>query len=139
MTPLAPESTASVKRAAKLPACPECGQPFTPLGRGRTARVFCADRCKQAHANRCAARGKALVKVAMGWRVDRGTTPIAKHCFQEMTQMLDAWAAEDHAAGRMRAPDYARLVTDFNESNPAWSSRFFDRQGAKHRPEVEAE
>lgn len=108
--------------------CPECGVPVERTRVAGTPQVFCSKAHKTAHANRCAQRGKALVKMAMGWRVDRGTGAVAKFCFQEMTAMLDRWAAEDRDARRMRGPDYAALVCDFDPRNPNWSRTYADRE-----------
>lgn len=90
--------------------CPECGGEVPPsTGPGR-ARVFCTQAHKQAHNNRMASRGKALAKIAMGWRVARGSGPAGKLLFSEMTAMLDAFNSEDFAAKRMRADEYAMLT-----------------------------
>jgi hypothetical protein len=98
---------------AGMPKCPECGSIVPQPSRGR-ARTFCDnnDVCKQAHANRRAVRGKALVSLAMAWRVDRGSGGTAKAAFSQMCEMLDAWNAEDREANRPRADLYADMLLD---------------------------
>lgn len=120
------------RSTSKKPLCPECGQPVTSAGKGR-ARVFCSEAHKQAHANRCAARGKALIKAAMAWRVNRGSGDVAKFAMAEMCAMLDRFAEEDRLAGRMRADDYFAHVTDFQFQNPIWSGKYMDRMNAGAR------
>lgn len=130
MTPNHTETTATAKPAANARHCPECGGVVSQV-RTKSLRVFCSNECKQIHANRRTARGKALAAVAMGWRQTRGSGDLGKFLFAEMTSMLDAWNAEDLKAGRMRADHYAAAVTDFNAAHPQWSRRYIDRKAAK--------
>ncbi len=83
--------------------CPECNQPFATQNR---KRLFCSDAHKLAFHNRCAARGKVLIPLAMAWRTKRGGGGTAKKALAEMCRLLDRYAAEDREAGRMRAVDY---------------------------------
>jgi hypothetical protein len=115
----------------KTSICPECGKSFEQTGGRGKPRVFCSDDHKAAHASRMTVRGKQLAKIALGWRLARGSGDLGKFLFAEMTTMLDDWNSEDKAAGRMRADDYAALVCDFNSTNPQWSRRYFDRQPTK--------
>jgi endogenous inhibitor of DNA gyrase (YacG/DUF329 family) len=90
--------------------CPECGVVLPKsTSRGR-ARSFCSEPCKQAHNNRMGSRGKALAKIALGWRQARGSGDAGKLLFAEMTAMLDAWNSEDLKANRMKADDYAMMT-----------------------------
>jgi endogenous inhibitor of DNA gyrase (YacG/DUF329 family) len=109
--------------------CPECSAPL-PLRNSRSGKkqVFCSARCKQAHANRNASRGKALAKIALGWRQTRGSGDLGKFLFAEMTSMLDEWNSQDRIAGRMRAADYAAMVCDFNDNPLIPPSRYIDRK-----------
>lgn len=111
--------------------CPECGQQFETQSKRGKPQVFCTEAHRQAHANRMTVRGKQLTKIALGWRLSRGSGELGKFLFNEMTSMLDEWNSEDKAAGRMRADDYAALVSEFNPSNPMWSKRYFDRAPSK--------
>lgn len=86
--------------------CPECGQPFQRKG---NRQVFCSPEHKQAFANRITTRGKTLVPLAMAHRIRRGGSDHAKRARGDMTAMLDKWAAEDFAAGRMSMEDYEFL------------------------------
>lgn len=83
--------------------CPECNQPFETQNR---KRLFCSDAHKLAFHNRCAARGKVLIPLAMAWRKKRGSGDTAKKAMAEMCRVLDGFASEDREAGRMRMADY---------------------------------
>lgn len=115
--------------------CPECGSTFEVTSNRGKPKLFCTDAHKQAHGNRMAVRGKQLTKIALGWRKARGSGDIGKFLFAEMNEMLDTWNAEDVAAKRMDATDYAALVVEFNPTNPQWSRRYFDRQPTKKQIE----
>lgn len=122
--------------AAKLKICAECGQEFTPKGERGKPQKFCSPAHKLAHANRRTTRGKSLIALAQGWRQTRGAGDLGKFLFAEMTSMLDDFNAEDFAAGRARAADYASNVSDFNAINPQWSIRYFDRKPSKGQLET---
>jgi len=122
----------------KTKTCPECGEPFAlETGKPGKPRVFCSNDCKAAHSNRRTARGKNLAAIAQGWRQTRGSGDLGKFLFAEMTAMLDQWNAEDLAAGRMRAADYAASVCDFTPTNSVQyakgytASRFMDRRNGR--------
>ena len=83
--------------------CPECNQPFQAVNR---KRLFCCPEHKLAFHNRCAARGKVLIPLAMAWRAQRGSGVTAKSAFAEMRRTLDRFSAEDREDGRMRMADY---------------------------------
>lgn len=121
------------RSTSKKPLCPECGGPVVQQERKRRPRVFCCDAHSDAYANRCAARGKALIKAAMAWRVNRGSGDVAKFAMAEMCAMLDRFAEEDRLAGRMRADDYFAHVSDFQFKNPAWSGKYTDRMNGAAR------
>lgn len=114
--------------------CAECGTEFDAARKGK-ARTFCTDACKAAHANRRTSRGKALIAIAQGWRKSRGSGDFGKFLFGEVTSMLDAWNAEDLAAGRLDAVEYAKLVVEYQTVNPDYhggrsfeASRYMDRK-----------
>lgn len=117
--------------ATQIKICPECGGEFEATGNRGKSKLFCTDAHRQEHANRMAVRGKQLAKIALGWRLTRGSGELGKFLFAEMTSMLDAWNSEDQEAWRMRADDYAALVCEFNSINPQWSKRYFDRAPSK--------
>lgn len=83
--------------------CAECNQKFEAVNR---KKLFCSDTHKLAFHNRCTARGKVLIPLAMAWRTKRGGGGTAKKAFAEMCRLLDAFAAEDREGGRMRMADY---------------------------------
>ncbi len=86
--------------------CPECSAPFDAMHRKRT---FCCPAHKLAFHNRCAARGKVLIPLAMAWCTKRGSGDTAKRAFRELCRALDAFAAEDRKAGRAPMSDYVEL------------------------------
>lgn len=115
--------------------CPECATEFNALGKQGKPRVFCDTACKQTHANRRATRGKSLMTAAQGWRKSRGSGDFGKFLFGEVTAMIDAWNAEDLAAGRMDPVEYAKLAMEFQNVNPDYHAgrtfecnRWIDRQ-----------
>lgn len=120
----------------KTRICPECGVEFTPPVTRGQQRIFCSDAHKMAHSNRRTVRGKSLAAIAQGWRQTRGAGDFGKFLFGEMTAMIDHWNAEDLAAGRLRADEYAKLVTNYRETKPTVyngnatydADRWFDRQ-----------
>jgi endogenous inhibitor of DNA gyrase (YacG/DUF329 family) len=83
--------------------CPECGERFHTNHAGK---AFCSEQHRVAFTNRCAARGKTLIPLAMGWRNARGGRGIGAQAMQEMVQLLDQFAAEDRAAGRPNMTGY---------------------------------
>ena len=124
--------------ATKTRICPECGTEFTPPPARGQQRVFCCDAHKTAHKTRMTVRGQQLAKVALGWRITRGSGDFGKWLFSEMTSLLDQWNSEDKAAGRMKADDYMKLVANFTPVNPDYyngktfeADRWFDRQDRK--------
>jgi hypothetical protein len=78
--------------------CPECGAAFEPThGRQR----FCSTAHAREFHNLMAARGKALMPLALTWRKHRKpTTPDSRYAFAELCALLDLHAAEDRAVGR---------------------------------------
>lgn len=83
--------------------CPECNTTFEAVHRKKT---FCCDAHKHAFHNRCAARGKTLIPLAMAWRTKRGSGDTAKLSFRKLCRLLDDFAAEDRQAGRGNMSDY---------------------------------
>lgn len=83
--------------------CAECNQPFETQNR---KQLFCSHAHKLTFHNRCTARGKVLIPLAMAWRTKRGSGATAKKALSEMCRLLDSFAAEDREAGRMRMADY---------------------------------
>ena len=98
-------ATAKPKRAPAIykRTCPECGTAFETSHRGK---AFCSEPHRVAFTNRCAARGKVLIPLAMGWRNARGGKGIGAQSMKEMVQLLDKFAAEDVAAGRPNMTGY---------------------------------
>jgi hypothetical protein len=96
-------------RAKKAPlmfrrTCAECGTKFeTP----HCGKEFCCEAHRVAFANRCAARGKVLLPLALGWRVTRGRKgSVGAQAMEKMIQLLDKFAAEDRAAKRPSMDGY---------------------------------
>lgn len=100
----------TIAERTKERLCPECKMPVarkSPKGR---APKFCSPAHAQAYNNRLLQEGAALVAFAKGWRVDRGSGPIAKDCLTEMCAILDHFNARDLEAGRVRADYYAATI-----------------------------
>ena len=89
--------------------CAECNQPFEAQNR---KKLFCSAAHKLAFHNRCMARGKVLIPLAMAWRTKRGSGGTAKKALAEMCRVLDSFAADDREAGRMRMADYVERGFD---------------------------
>lgn len=123
MTPTDTQTTHSARPARPAPGCPECGKPIVQNGKGR-ARTFCDDKCKAAHSNRRAVRGKSLTALAMGWRRLRGTGA-GKQMFADLCAMLDEFNTEDRVAGRMPADEYVRLL---NQTGLSGGGSFRERR-----------
>ena len=79
-------------------SCPECGRDFETKSR---TKLFCSNAHKLTFHNRCAARGKVIIPLAMAWRGGRGAGDTAKRAFMKMNSKLDEWNAEDRQAKRM--------------------------------------
>jgi endogenous inhibitor of DNA gyrase (YacG/DUF329 family) len=109
MAPNEPNNCAGARPAATMRDCLECGKPVQQTGKGRE-RLFCCEAHKQAHANRRAVRGKAVMTLLQAWRVDRGSTAVAKAAFREVCEMVDTFNAEDFEARRPRATEHAKSL-----------------------------
>lgn len=94
-TPASPIPYATYRPTSRT--CPECGQTFETKSR---TKLFCFNAHKLAFHNRCGARGKVLIPLAMAWRGGRGSGDTAKRAFMLMSTKLDEWNLEDRAAGR---------------------------------------
>lgn len=95
-TPASPAPYSSFQPVQRT--CPECSRNFETKSR---TKLFCSNAHKTAFHNRCGARGKVLIPLAMAWRGGRGSTDSAKMAFTKMNTKLDEWNAEDCQAGRM--------------------------------------
>lgn len=110
--PLTPRS--NLKKVYVRP-CPECGQEFETETHDR---YFCTAAHREAFHNRSSKIGRVVVPLAMAWRAGRnvkGKSPQARalrasasRALDEFCRALDAAAAEDLAAGRMKKLDYVR-------------------------------
>ncbi len=80
--------------------CPECR---APVGQGRT---FCSNEHKSAFHNRSSARGRVVIPLLMAARIPRNVGPAASRAWREARTLLDDYAKEDKAAGRMSMVDY---------------------------------
>lgn len=99
--------------------CCECGEAFTTSHRGKE---FCCEAHRVAFANRCAARGKVLIPLAMGWRNKRGGKGLGADSMQSMVRLLDKYAAEDREAGRPNMAHYTDRLLN-HSINLRWDER----------------
>jgi hypothetical protein len=102
-------ATGGAPHASGGPRCPECRQPFD---RVHPRQLFCSEKHRKAFHNRSTVRGYALVPIAMAARITRdgctGDRDTGKTARRESRRLMDAWAREDRAAGRMSMVDYMR-------------------------------
>lgn len=83
--------------------CAECGAPFPVRGR----KLFCSQAHAIAFNNRQLARGQAVMGVAQAWRAGRhpksdAERQAAGEAFRQLCRLIDAYNAEDAAAGRAK-------------------------------------
>lgn len=106
--------------------CPECGaevQGRTEGARGGI-KTFCCPEHSVAFERRQMTQGRAIILMAKAWRVSRNRREdreIGRVALAELCAILDGFIAEDFAAGRPRATEYAaaRLARGY---------RYVDRQ-----------
>lgn len=108
MQALSPETPS---RPVFTRSCPECGEEFKTT---HPQKCFCSTAHKWAFQNRCATRGKVLLPLAMGWRVNRGRKGIGSQCLAEMVALLDKFAEEDRIAKRPPMTVYADFLLNVN-------------------------
>lgn len=87
--------------------CPECGETFEC---DKADRQFCSDDHKSAFHNRSSKIGRAMVPLAMAWRLGRNAKgksakaralrASAARAFAEMCRLIDGANSEDRAIGR---------------------------------------
>lgn len=91
-------------------ACTNCGAMFEVARGPGGHRRFCPSGpvdCAARFRARCAARGKIIVPLALAWRGSRGKKgTVGAQAHAELIAVLDAFAAEDRAAGRPKMDDY---------------------------------
>lgn len=106
--------------ASRPRLCGECGNPLVrAIGK---RNIFCSAPCRVAYSNRMTVRGRVLTAAAMAERMtrqgSRGTPRqrgAGKDAARIYRQLIDQFAAEDRAAGRISAVDYwaARLTLGY--------------------------
>lgn len=107
-TPVQGES----ENSRPMPRCPECMQPYS---RVHPRQLFCCPAHQTTFNNRQTVRGRQLVPLVMAERIGRGgwkrgsdpATAIAAR--QDSRVLIDRWAADDRAAGRMSMLAFIRL------------------------------
>ena len=139
------------KRTTFRRTCPECGERFETHAHDR---LFCTDAHKAAFHNRSSKIGRALVPIAMAWRLARnakGDTADARakraaggRALNELVALLDRACADDRETGRMSKLDYVmrrRLVQGFrfNDENPEWQAKEIERERAEKAAAKQAE
>lgn len=107
--PIVPAASTASERPAKRKRCPECSADVPPTKTG-VMRIFCAAECRSKYHARSKARGQALLPMLLAWRTGRGSTDIAKKAYAQVCAILDDFAAEDRAAGRPPAAEYAEKL-----------------------------
>lgn len=102
--------------------CPECGERFT---QAHHRKLFCSTPHQIAFNKRREKRGHRLATLALAWRagrsMGRAKTPeaqelkeAAQDAFGHMCRLLDEFAAEDRAAGRMHPTKVFNQLQRYN-------------------------
>lgn len=99
--------------------CPECGAE-TPLKKRGVIKIFCDGKCRARYHARSKARGQPLVPLLLAWRHGRGSSGTPSQAFQQLVTILDTFIAEDRAAGRPPAAEYAERLM--------WMGQHMDRR-----------
>lgn len=123
--------------------CPECTDLFVTMTKDR---LFCTDAHKAAFHNRSSKIGRALVPIAMAWRLARnakGDSPEARarraagnRALNEMVTLLDRACADDREQGRMSKLDYVmqrRRIQGFrfNDESVDWQAQQIEQEKAE--------
>lgn len=88
-------------KAIRVPTvCPECGETFTPAGRGR--QMFCTTPHRRAFNRRAQARGGTVALALQAWRQSRNSRKptdklTGKEALALICRLTDQWNAEDSA------------------------------------------
>ena len=90
--------------------CPECGG---AVGLSGPRQMFCSTGCRKAHHARETLRGRMLLHFAMAARATRdgtrGDRETGAYASAEARELMQRWAEEDRAAGRMSAVEIIAL------------------------------
>lgn len=110
----------SIEDRAKEKICPNCGGPVERRSAKGAKPVFCGAKCAADFQARQRHEGRAAIALLKAWRIDRGSSPVAKEAFLNLCRMVDYFNFEDGKAGRPRPDLYcAKLMAD--------GLMFFDR------------
>jgi hypothetical protein len=97
----APEQRSPAKGLAPMSrSCHECSASFLTY---RRDALHCSRKCKTDGANREAARGKQLYRLAYGWRSKSGGS------FSDLSRLVDLFMREDREEGRPPPPAFRPL------------------------------
>jgi hypothetical protein len=103
----------SIGERAREAICPECGGPVVRRSSRGPVPTFCSPEHKKAFGNRQLVEGRAVIGLLKGWRIERGSGPIASAAFAQVCSILDGFNAADREVGRPRADLYAaKLLAD---------------------------
>ncbi len=98
---------------AREAICPECGGPVFRRSAKGPPPTFCSPEHKKLYGNRQLVEGRAVIGLLKGWRIERGSGPIASAAFAQVCTILDGFNATDREAGRPRADLYtAKMLAD---------------------------
>lgn len=110
-----PPETAQERRTPDVPPmlghpCPECMQGFKARS---WQQLFCCPAHKRTYNNRWLKRGAVLAPFAAAARATRdgtrGRKSVGRSASIDANRLLQRWADEDRAAGRMNVVDYMGL------------------------------
>lgn len=104
--------------------CPNCGDGFTPGGRGLGKR-FCSPSCRRLFHNRAKGEGAVVSALVKAWvetrHAERGSeaAKVCREARRELTEIAAILIDRDRAAGRPPAHKYVQSLLE--------DSRYIDR------------
>jgi hypothetical protein len=112
--PIAAEGSHTPATGAKgSRRCPECLAAVKPSAGAGFRNMFCCPEHRVAYHNRATVRGRVLVPLVMAARLtrdgSRGDTVTGKRAARQARTLMQRYAEEDRAGGRMPADEYAAL------------------------------
>jgi len=104
-----PQSLTETNAGLSRTICPECGATFSSNG---SRQMFCKSDHRAAFHNRQTVRGRVLTPLSIADRITRGGSRgdkiTGRAARGDAQKLMDRWAADDRAAGRMNMTEYVR-------------------------------
>lgn len=122
------DHTARNAKPARRFHCAECGDPAESY---RSEAVYCSKVCKSRAQNRELVRGRKSAAMLLEFRRNRGK---GKFSYADLTNLGDAWIAEDNARERARKAKIAALEAVEAGKIDRDAGAAFDVVGVANRP-----